>query len=59
MAAAKPYERPGLSFALGGFELPVDRPPLVVRAFNVLRQYGEAEAWGSGRCSARGSPRTG
>jgi hypothetical protein len=46
VAAAKPYERPGLSFALGGFELQVDRPPLVIRAFNVLRQYGEAEAWG-------------
>ncbi|WP_326819753.1 class I SAM-dependent methyltransferase [Streptosporangium sp. NBC_01756] len=45
VAAAKPYERPGLSFALGGFELPVSRPPLLVRAFNVLRQYGEAEAW--------------
>ncbi|WP_156056572.1 class I SAM-dependent methyltransferase [Streptosporangium roseum] len=45
VAAAKPYERPGLSFALGGFELPVGRPPLLVRAFNVLRQYGEAEAW--------------
>ncbi|WP_433251124.1 class I SAM-dependent methyltransferase [Streptosporangium sp. CA-135522] len=45
VAAARPYERPGLSFALGGFELPVSRPPLLVRAFNVLRQYGEAEAW--------------
>jgi hypothetical protein len=45
VAAALPYERPGLSFALGGFELPVSRPPLLVRAFNVLRQYGEAEAW--------------
>lgn len=45
VALAKPYERAGLSFALGGFELPVPRPPTVVRAFNVLRQYGEAEAW--------------
>ncbi len=36
---------PGLSFRLGGFELPVPRPPLLVRALNVLRQYGEAEAW--------------
>ncbi|MFI6602779.1 class I SAM-dependent methyltransferase [Nonomuraea sp. NPDC050536] len=43
--AAKPYETQGLSFALGGFELPVSRPPTLVRAFNVLRQYGEAEAW--------------
>ncbi|GII02943.1 class I SAM-dependent methyltransferase [Planobispora takensis] len=45
VAAARPYEVPGLSFRLGGFELPVDRPPLLVRAFNVLRQYGEAQAW--------------
>ncbi|MFC4061622.1 class I SAM-dependent methyltransferase [Planomonospora corallina] len=45
VAAARPYERPGLSFRLGGFELPTDRPPVLVRAFNVLRQYGEAEAW--------------
>lgn len=35
----------GLSFRLGGFELPVPRPPLLVRALNVLRQYVEAEAW--------------
>ncbi len=34
-----------LAFELGGFELPVSRPPLLVRAFNVLRQYGEEEAW--------------
>ncbi|MEZ0073005.1 class I SAM-dependent methyltransferase [Planotetraspora sp. GP83] len=45
VAAARPYEREGLSFARGGFELPVARPPMVVRAFNVLRQYGEAAAW--------------
>ena len=39
---------PGLSFGLGGFELPVPRPPALVRAFNVLRQYPEervAAAW--------------
>ncbi|MBW8485380.1 class I SAM-dependent methyltransferase [Actinomadura parmotrematis] len=36
---------PGLSFRRGGFELPVDRPPVLVRAFNVLRQYAEADAW--------------
>jgi hypothetical protein len=35
----------GLSFGLGGFELPVSRKPVLVRAFNVLRQYSEAEAW--------------
>jgi hypothetical protein len=45
VAAARGYEREGLSFRLGGFELPVDRPPTLIRAFNVLRQYEEAEAW--------------
>lgn len=35
----------GLTFARGGFELPVPRPPILVRAFNVLRQYDEAAAW--------------
>jgi hypothetical protein len=35
----------GLSFRRGGFELPVERPPVLVRAFNVLRQYEEAAAW--------------
>jgi SAM-dependent methyltransferase len=39
---------PGLSFAVGGFELPAPRRPVLVRAFNVLRQYPEervATAW--------------
>jgi hypothetical protein len=36
---------PGLSFAVGGFELPVERRPAVVRALNVLRQYQEEQAW--------------
>lgn len=45
VAAARPYEREGLSFRLGGFELPVDRAPTLIRAFNVLRQYAEADAW--------------
>jgi hypothetical protein len=36
---------PGLSFAVGGFELPVPRRPVLVRAFNVLRQYPEERAW--------------
>jgi hypothetical protein len=45
VAGALPYAREGLSFRLGGFELPVDRRPVLVRAFNVLRQYGESEAW--------------
>ena len=38
---AKELERPGLSFQLGGFELPVSGKPVLVRAFNVLRQYEE------------------
>ncbi|MEV0383316.1 class I SAM-dependent methyltransferase [Nonomuraea sp. NPDC050643] len=45
VAVAKPYEREGLSFRLGGFELPVPRPPALIRAFNVLRQYEEKDAW--------------
>jgi hypothetical protein len=47
VAAAKPAERPGLSFRRGGFELAGTRP-VVVRALNVLRQYDEtaaAQAW--------------
>ena len=40
---AKALERPGLSFQLGGFELPVPGRPVLVRAFNVLRQYEEAD----------------
>ncbi|GAB3543575.1 hypothetical protein GCM10027403_37980 [Arthrobacter tecti] len=40
--AALPLERPGLRFVQGGFEIPVaGRRPVIVRAFNVLRQYGE------------------
>jgi hypothetical protein len=38
-------ELPGLSFGAGGFELPVERRPALVRAFNVLRQYHEEQAW--------------
>jgi len=38
-------ELPGLSFAAGGFELPVPRRPLLIRAFNVLRQYPEERTW--------------
>lgn len=44
VAAALPLTRPGLSFRQGGFELPLaGRRPVVVRAFNVLRQYAEEE----------------
>jgi len=34
--------KPGVSFRLGGFEVP-GRDPIIIRAFNVLRQYNEAE----------------
>ena len=42
--------RPGVSFRLGGFEVPLEhgRRPAVIRALNVLRQYDEREvppAW--------------
>lgn len=39
--AAQPYSRPGLSFVHGGFELPVEGRPVVMKAMNVLRQYDE------------------
>ncbi|GAC1443125.1 MAG: hypothetical protein NVSMB55_15820 [Mycobacteriales bacterium] len=51
VAAAKPAERAGLSFLRGGFEM-AGRRPVVVRAFNVLRQYDEgqaAQAWSTMR----------
>ncbi|HBJ73025.1 MAG TPA: SAM-dependent methyltransferase, partial [Actinobacteria bacterium] len=32
-----------ISFARGGFEIPTPRDPLVIRAFNVLRQYPVGE----------------
>jgi hypothetical protein len=43
VAAAKPYEREGLAFRHGGFEIPITQRPLLVRAANVLRQYEEDE----------------
>ena len=51
--------QPGVSFRLGGFEVPTDdgRRPAVIRALNVLRQYREDEvpdAWA--RMRARLSP---
>ena len=56
---AKALERPGLMFQLGGFELPVAGNPVLVRAFNVLRQYEEADVPGiwrlvQGRLAAGG-----
>ncbi|MEU2433442.1 class I SAM-dependent methyltransferase [Streptomyces sp. NPDC007861] len=43
VAAARPYERAGLRFLHGGFEIPLPAPerPLLIRAANVLRQYDE------------------
>jgi hypothetical protein len=51
VARASRDARPGVSFRLGGFEvpLPAGRRATVIRALNVLRQYEEAEvpaAWG-------------
>jgi hypothetical protein len=46
VAAAKVFEREGLSFVHGGFELPVGEAPMLVRAANVLRQYDEREVVG-------------
>jgi hypothetical protein len=45
-----PAQAQGISFARGGFEVPVaeHRQPVIIRAFNVLRQYDESEvqaAW--------------
>lgn len=51
VARGKEVERPGLTFLLGGFETPLPEGIQcadVIRAFNVLRQYGEDEvpaAW--------------
>ncbi|MGP3926436.1 class I SAM-dependent methyltransferase [Streptomyces sp. 8N616] len=43
--AARPYERDGLAFAHGGFEVPLPggHRPVLIRAANVLRQYDETE----------------
>ncbi|MEU5321648.1 class I SAM-dependent methyltransferase [Streptomyces sp. NPDC021056] len=57
VAAAKPYEREGLEFRHGGFEVPVRSRPTLIRAANVLRQYEEgevAEVWA--RLCARLAP---
>ncbi|MFJ4683718.1 class I SAM-dependent methyltransferase [Streptomyces sp. NPDC088789] len=43
VAAAEPYEREGLTFRHGGFEIPLPRRPALIRAANVLRQYDEGE----------------
>ncbi|MGV9337916.1 class I SAM-dependent methyltransferase [Streptomyces sp. NPDC003688] len=43
VAAARPYEREGLTFRHGGFEIPVPGRPALIRAANVLRQYDEEQ----------------
>ncbi|MGW5677593.1 class I SAM-dependent methyltransferase [Streptomyces sp. NPDC003860] len=43
VVAAGPYEEDGLTFRHGGFEVPVDTAPTLIRAANVLRQYEEDE----------------
>ncbi|WP_174887200.1 class I SAM-dependent methyltransferase [Streptomyces abyssomicinicus] len=53
VAAARPYEREGLEFRHGGFEVPLPARPHLIRAANVLRQYDEervAEVW-AGLCA--------
>ncbi len=40
---AKGLEHDGLDFCVGGFEIPVPGKATMVRAFNVLRQYDEAD----------------
>jgi SAM-dependent methyltransferase len=50
VAAATPYADSTLSFRRGGFEVPLDgRAAVVIRAFNVLRQYDESEVSASWR----------
>jgi SAM-dependent methyltransferase len=45
VALAAKSARPGVTFRLGGFEVPGERAT-VIRAFNVLRQYDEADVLG-------------
>lgn len=51
VASATVSAKPGVSFRLGGFEVPLadDRRPAVIRALNVLRQYDESEVVGAWR----------
>ncbi len=45
VVGAKPYEREGLGFRHGGFEVPLEGGvrPALIRAANVLRQYDEEQ----------------
>ncbi len=58
VAAASAYSDDTLSFRRGGFEVPLDgRRAVVIRAFNVLRQYDESEVDAAWRAmSARLAP---
>lgn len=51
VALANAATRDGVTFRLGGFETPTPggRRPVVIRAFNVLRQYDESEVTASWR----------
>ena len=51
VALANAGTRDGVTFRLGGFETPTPggRRPVVIRAFNVLRQYDESEVTASWR----------
>ena len=52
--AAQPLERERLSFIKGGFEVPIagSRQPIMIRAFNVLRQYDESQVVGAWKTMA-------
>lgn len=48
VARAQETQTNNVAFQYGGFEIPTDESPLLIRALNVLRQYPEAEvdtAW--------------
>ncbi|MGT2426137.1 class I SAM-dependent methyltransferase [Amnibacterium kyonggiense] len=59
VAEAASHAADGVSFALGGFEVPApgDERPALIRAMNVLRQYDEAEVAGAwARAASRLAP---
>ena len=51
VAVAAASARPGIGFAIGGFEVPLPggRSATIIRAFNVLRQYNESQSIGAWR----------
>lgn len=57
VSAAQGLARPGLEFVRGGFEIPAPGQVQIIRAFNVLRQYDEAQVAGAwGRMQSRLAP---